>query len=401
MNPGIEKLYQIAGKEKRHIIGLMSGTSMDGLDIALCQISGSGTDTGFRLLDFDTVPYSPDWQERLAALGSPKMIASEKLCKTHAMLGREHGKMIYQFLQSRKTEPDAIDLIGSHGHSFYHAPANPLQQGDISSTMQIGEADHIATSTGIITVSDFRQKHIAAGGEGAPLAPYGDAILFGEKDKDVILLNIGGIANFSLIPAHNHPGKLIFGDTGPGNCLMDAWVRLHVPGAGFDVDAHWASSGTVSGRLLQKLLSHGFFNMPFPKSTGRETFHMDFVHAAIEESGEKALDWKDVLATLNTFTASSISASLKLIIRKEMSTVLYISGGGKHNPMLIEGIKKGLKDKNVLIRDTLDKGIPSDAKEAVIFALLANEAIAGDISRWAINFSPLLPTGMGKISLPG
>jgi anhydro-N-acetylmuramic acid kinase len=401
MNNWIESLYRIAQKKKRTIIGLMSGTSMDGLDIALCEIEGSGTNSHIRPISFDTIPYSKEWKVRLSAVSSPKEINSGLLCKINASLAREHADMINQFLQSRKINSTEIDLIGSHGHSFFHAPADHSVHGDISSTLQIGDADHIALQTGIITVSDFRQKNIAAGGEGAPLAPFGDVLIFGEEEKDVMLLNIGGIANFSFIPARSQRCQLIFGDTGPGNCLMDSWISRHLPEVTYDKDAHWASQGTASPLLLRELLNDPYFRKPFPKSTGRELFNMDFVLSAINKSNSNDLHWTDILSTLNTFTADSIILSLQQIIRKNIPTQIYISGGGKHNPLLMERICIALEKENIMLRDTMEKGIRADAKEAVIFAMLANEAVAGNIADWAKEYDPLLPIGMGKISFPG
>jgi anhydro-N-acetylmuramic acid kinase len=401
MNNWIDILHRIAGKQSRIVIGLMSGTSMDGLDIALCEIEGNGISSSVRLIDFETLPYDEQWRARLEAVSSPEAIKSNSLCKINAMLGRHFANMIHQFLDSRNLNSKDIDLIGSHGHTFFHSPADHSITGDVSSTFQIGDADHIALHTGIITVSDFRQKHIAAGGEGAPLAPYGDVMLFGESEKDVILLNIGGIANFSFIPARNHPGDLIFGDTGPGNCLMDVWIKKHLPDADYDKDALWAKKGNVSSSLLQQLLSEPFFQRSFPKSTGRELFNMELVLSAMNKTNNDNLNWTDILATLNAFTADSIVASLRKLIRDHLPTQVYITGGGKHNPLLIERISLALEKENVKFRNSMDKGLPSDAKEAVIFALLANEAVTGNLAEWTKAYEPLLSAGMGKISFPG
>ena len=249
MHQNIKNLYAIANKPTRKVIGLMSGTSMDGLDIALCEISGAGSSLQLKLIQAATVSYKEDARQNILSIFSKETVSLEKLCLIHPWLGKLHAKMILETLKAWGISPTEIDLIASHGQTIYHAPKS-LHPNDSfgSATLQIGEADHIAVDTGIITVSDFRQKHIAAGGEGAPLSVYGDYMLFASKTENRILLNIGGISNFTYLPAGSNLNTILSSDTGPGNTIMDAYMRAHFNQA-YDKDAAIAKKGVVHQEL--------------------------------------------------------------------------------------------------------------------------------------------------------
>src|SRR5437868_1517110 len=267
MNPQIQRLYDIAQKSSRLIIGLMSGTSLDGLDIALCRITGTGRETKLDLLHFETVGYSAAIKKDIQSVFAKQQINLEDLCLLNPRIGLLHAEMINNFLAKHKITADEVDLIASHGQTIYHAPERLHNKTGLgNATLQIGDGDHLAVATGIITISDFRQKHIAAGGEGAPLAVYGDRLLFQKTGKDRLLLNIGGIANFTLLPG-NDEKSIQCTDTGPGNTMMDAYMRQQFPGKYFDGDADVAKAGTVNASLLSALLSEDFFQQPFPKTT--------------------------------------------------------------------------------------------------------------------------------------
>ena len=260
----------------------------------------------------------------------------------------------------------------------------------------VTHGDQIAVQTGITTISDFRQKHIAASGEGAPLAVYGDLLLFGKKENDVVLLNIGGIANFTFVPA-GLSGKIISSDIGPGNTLMNQWTVHNFSDQFYDKDALIAMNGNVSKPLLDALQKHSFFNIPFPKTTGPELFNLEFLNTAIKHSGINDLNAGDIMATLNKFTADIICNSLQPYA-KNNNTKLYISGGGTHNPLLMQYLVENLN--HFIITDINTKGISPDAKEAVLFAILANECVAGNPDTFK-NISDLIPAvSMGKISFP-
>lgn len=398
MNESVEKLYSIGKKNNRLIIGLMSGTSLDGLDIALCKITGNGKDTTISLLNFTTIAYDAGFKNEVRAVFSKEIVQLEKICLLNEWIGTKHATLINQCLKDWNISNGEIDLIASHGQTIYHAPQYLHKHSQFkNSTLQIGDADHISVDTGIITISDFRQKHIAAGGEGAPLAAYGDYILFSEKDKDVILLNIGGIANFTYLPAGASFEKIICSDIGPGNTMMDAYVQKHFPGKHFDENGTIAKQGKANESLLNALKENDFFNKPFPKTTGPELFNLSYLQSAMQKTNTINLPVEDVMATLNEFTAVMIADALNALNKKSECDI-FISGGGMHNSLLVDSIKKNISPTS--IKSTNDKNINPDAKEAILFALLANECVAGNGSDFGSGAVNLPAITMGKISFP-
>ena len=397
MKTHIDLLHSISKKKQRRIIGLMSGTSLDGLDIAVCLLTGSGKGTGFTLENFKTVNYDTDLKREILSIFSRKDADLEKVCLLNEWIATRNAQMINECLSEWNLEPSNVDLIASHGQTIYHAPKHLHRDSKFeNATLQIGDGDHLAIKTGIITISDFRQKHVAAGGEGAPLAAYGDFILFGDPHADTILLNIGGIANFTFLPSDKSDQAFFSTDVGPGNTMMDAWMQKNFPGKYFDEDAAVAKKGTVSKSLLKALCDNSFFALPFPKTTGPELFSLKYLDTAIKKTNNESLDVYDVMATLNTFTATVICDSIQMIPNKSTELEILLSGGGMHNPMVRDHIRQHIP--GVTITSTATKNINPDAKEAILFAILANECIAGNAS----TFSRLFPNiSMGKISLPG
>lgn len=395
----IEKLYNISQKKERIILGLMSGTSLDGLDLALCKFYGSNTDTKVEVLKFITVDYQSSFKEDIKQVFSKEKVDLELLCLLNEKIGLTHAEIINKTLRNWGVNNNDVDLIASHGQTIYHAPKIKHQKKNYpDGTLQIGDGDHIAVKTGIITISDFRQKHIAAGGEGAPLAVYGDYILFSHPDKNRILLNIGGISNFTWLPSTNSNNKIFSTDTGPGNTLSDQFMQAKF-GLYYDKDAEHSKQGRVSERLLNELLSHSFFKDEVPKSTGPEIFNLIFLEEAIDKSKSKNLTPYDILATLCEFTAKSVSKEiLKVLSQVEnKNTEIFISGGGLHNPLLMERLQACIPF--IEFKNTAELGVLPDAKEAVLFALLANETISGGQNK--IHSSHKTPViCMGKISLP-
>ena len=401
MNSNIESLYKIAQKPTRTIIGLMSGTSLDGLDVALCEISCSGEETEVKLIQFDTVDYSEDIKSEIRSVFAKQTIDFQKLVLLNEWIGTLHANMILECLNRWDISPQKIDLIASHGQTVFHAPKILHQQEKFpNATLQIGDGDHIAVKTGIITLSDFRQKHVAAGGEGAPLAVYGDYFLFSKKGKNRIMLNMGGISNFTYLPASNNPEEVFVTDTGTGNTLIDAFTKLYFPEKSYDKDAEIAKTGTVNQQLLQELKSDDFFTKPFPKTTGPELFSVEYVKKAQVVSYTQNISIPDLLATLTRFSAETIAAAIHTTIKKSVHTVenftIYMSGGGAHNPLLVEWLKE-LLPFQFMTTDTL--GISGDAKEAILFAILANETVSGGKSDFGIR-KGIPSVSMGKISFP-
>ncbi|RYZ18746.1 MAG: anhydro-N-acetylmuramic acid kinase [Chitinophagaceae bacterium] len=290
-----------------------------------------------------------------------------------------------------------IDLIASHGQTVYHAPYSLHGITKFGNgTMQIGDGDHLAMGTGIITVSDFRQKHVAAGGEGAPLAAYGDYLLFSQSQSDVVLLNIGGISNFTFLPK-NKSGKMFSTDIGPGNGLMDRFIQENYPGKRYDDGAALAKQGEVCEPFLKALFQHSFLQQPLPKSTGPELFNAAYITEALERISIPRPSDADIMATLNRFTGLTIERALREALG-DQPFKLYISGGGTHNPVLMDYLQRNVK--NASFHSTEEKGINPDAKEAVLFAILANEAVAGDFSTIPGGVNNFPPVSMGKISFP-
>ena len=398
MNRNIAKLYQIAQKTERKIIGLMSGTSMDGLDIALCACKNSGSETEIKLLNFITMPYQDDFRADVKSIFSRKDADLEKVCLLNELIGVKHANLILQALKLWNINANDVDIIASHGQTIFHAPKSLHgQQNYPNATLQIGDGDHIAVNTGIITLSDFRQKHLAVGGEGAPLAVYGDYLIFSKADEDRLMLNIGGIANFTYLPGDKDAARVFSTDVGPGNTLLDQFIQHNYPGEYYDKDGLRAKSGTLNQDLLAALLDNEFFEIDFPKTTGPELFNLKYLFNAQESSNTLELSNEDILATLCHFSARGILDAISKTVKLSAMPKIFMSGGGMHNPLLVEILKSALPNTSFNTTQALE--IDPDAKEAVLFALLANESLAGN----PIDFGKregVPSVCMGKISLP-
>lgn len=398
MNSNWKKVFNIIQKPERLIIGLMSGTSMDGLDIALCAISGAGTETSVRLLEFKTADYSHEFKAEIKSIFSRNDADLQMVCLMNEKVALIHAGMILEAIASWGRKPEDIDVIASHGQTIFHAPKS--LHGLVNypnATLQIGDGDHIAVNTGIVTIADFRQKHIAAGGEGAPLAVYGDYLLFSKKNEDRIMLNIGGIANFTYLPGDNDATKVFSTDVGPGNTLMDQFVQKHYVGIYFDKDAAIAGNGKVNQSLLNELMQSDFLSADFPKTTGPELFNLRYLERAQDKSGTLSINKTDVMATLNSFSANVIVNAIEKCFGKEKAPSIYVSGGGMHNPLLLNQLKAALKNAEFYSTEELE--INPDAKEAVLFAILANETLVGEKTNFG-NREGIPSVCMGKICLP-
>ncbi|MCC8424976.1 anhydro-N-acetylmuramic acid kinase [Mucilaginibacter sp. UR6-11] len=393
LNKNLQHLVTIAQKPARIGIGLMSGTSLDGLDIALCRFTGSGLQTQCELLQFITVPYPDFFKNEVRAIFSRRQVDLEKVCLLNDFIGDYHAGLILQALQTWQIDPAGVDFIASHGQTIYHAPKRlHRQEGYPNATLQIGDGDHIAVKTGVLTISDFRQKQLAAGGEGAPLALYGDVLLGSKAGEDRILINIGGISNLTFLPADGDMGKVLCSDIGPGNTLIDMFCRNYFNRA-FDQDSTIAFSGVVNEALLNSLLKHPFFGEAPPKTTGPELFNEEYVRKAQERSGTSHIDPKDIITTLSAFTAKAIADFTRAYLPK--GARMFVSGGGAKNPFVMKYLEERLY--RTTIADTAALGINPDAKEAILFALLGNEALAGEPLAIGTNPNVL----MGKFSFAG
>jgi len=386
MNPHLSRLLTVARQPSRRIIGLMSGTSLDGLDVALCRCTGHGTALRVAMEQFVTVPYEAAFQARLRAVSQPR-VDLEEVVLLNAEVGRRHAATVLACLAEWGVGPAEVDVLASHGQTIWHAPRHQHGRADFPhhATLQIGDGDHLAVGTGIITLSDFRQKHVAAGFEGAPLAPFADELLFRQSGVNRLLLNLGGIANFTLLPADGGPAQAT--DTGPGNTLLDAVVRQHYPGRAYDEGGRLAARGQPHAGLLAALRSHSFFSEPFPKTTGPELFSPAYLADNQRRTGTENLSVPDVLATLVELGAGAVAQGVRHYLGPAPAADALVSGGGAHNATLLAALARHLPATR--LRSTAEAGVPPDAKEAVLFAVLANEALAGS------------GLSLGKISLPG
>jgi anhydro-N-acetylmuramic acid kinase len=393
LNKNLQKLTEIATKDTRLGIGLMSGTSLDGLDIALCHLKGTGMQTQIELLQFVTVPYTTAFKDEVKEVFSKKLVDLEKLTLLNAYIGAYHAQLILAALEKWGMKSYEIDFIASHGQTIYHAPKR-LHKSPCydNATFQIGDGDHIAVKTGIITISDFRQKHIAAGGEGAPLALYGDIVMGSKPGEDRILLNIGGIANLTYLPGDSNGANILCTDIGPGNTLIDAACKEYFD-VDYDEDGQIAYSGRVNEHLLTALRLHPFFSEHGPKTTGPELFNLTYVAEAQRQSATEGIKPADLIATLAALTAKAIGQFIRANFG-DRGISIFVSGGGARNPFVLDLLQKELPILN--IDNTSALGINADAKEALLFALLGNEAVAGE--PLVIGSNPVVL--MGKFSFP-
>lgn len=398
MKHHIQQLAGMARKPERLIIGLMSGTSLDGLDVALCAVKGTGLGTKVQVRQFETVPYQEPFKQAIRTVFAKKEIDFQQLVLLNVEVAEQHAFMVLDCLQKWGVSPDSVDLIASHGQTVFHAPRIFHGFPDRpNATLQIGDGDHLSRRTGIITVSDFRQKQLAAGGEGAPLALYGDCFLFSKKGEARFLLNLGGIANFTWLPSDGNLSKALATDTGPGNTLLDAFAR-ELFGVSFDRDALLAAAGQADMLLLEALKSDSFFRRPFPKTSGPEHFSVQWVKKALSKRPKGTINPYDLMATLTQLTAETVAEAIRSIPDESRKKRLFLSGGGAHNPLLIQQLKKNLPGFSIANMSALH--IDGDAKEAVLFAVLANETVAGiPFGTALLNGLPVV--SMGKISLPG
>lgn len=396
----LHKILQLQHKDPKKVIGLMSGTSADGIDACLVEITGNGIDTKINILDFETYPYHVATRNAILETCNPETGTVDKVCKLNFHLGKLFADAAKSIANKARIPLTDIDLIGSHGQTIYHLP-NPFCKGNnanetklisekntqdgsfptqhISSTLQIGEPSVIAQETGVTTVADFRPRDIAAGGQGAPLIPYVDFILFRDKEKGRTLQNIGGIANVTFLPRDCGIRDVIAFDTGPGNMVIDRITELITNNAfHFDEGGRIAATGSVNDRLLAVLLAHPYFVRPPPKTTGRETFGRPFADNLYRDSVRSGMEGPDILATVTMFTARTIADSYKrwILPNHDISEII-ISGGGVYNATLIKFLIQYFP-ASIKIRSISNFGISPNVKEAIAFAILANETISGN-----------------------
>ncbi len=375
----IENLIRLKEKESRNVIGLMSGTSCDGIDACLVKITGNGLSTEADIVGFETYPYANKIRELIFEASCRETGTVDKICQLNFMLGKLFADAAVQIAGKLSVPLSDIDIIGSHGQTIYHITSlNEKDDKGARSTLQIGEPSVIAQETGVTTVADFRTRDITAGGAGAPLVPYADFILFGRDRIARAVQNIGGISNVTFLPAGGNINDIIAFDNGPGNMIIDRFAEIITDGRlKYDENGELASKGRMNPGLLKRLCAHPYLSKSPPKSAGREDFGIQFSDDLYKELREDNVDVHDAIATITAFTAKSISDSYReFILQSHEISEMIISGGGVRNPVLLQFLKDYLK--GLEIRKTDDFGIPSDAKEALAFAILANETVSGN-----------------------
>ena len=366
-------------RQSRLAVGLMSGTSLDGVDAALVRISGPAEKPAVRLLSFVTVPYPPGLRRRLLQVAGGVACGAPEISRLNFALGEEFAAAALHVCRQGRVSPKRLAFIGSHGQTVFHQGPSRSSSGgaalpQATSTLQIGEPAVIAARTGATVVADFRPADLAVGGQGAPLVPLVDYLLLRHERYGTVALNIGGIANVAVIPANSTPQTAFGFDTGPGNMVIDGLMRHFTRGQKtYDMDGRLAAQGRVIEPLVAGILGLPFFRRKPPKSAGREEFGQDFV---ARHFLRRRFPSKDLLRTATELTARSIVDALKRFVfpRAEIHR-LVVSGGGAHNRLLFSRLTDLLPHLSMQLSD--DYGLPLDAKEAIAFAVLADRTLRG------------------------
>lgn len=372
----MKSFYRLVQKPTKKVIGLMSGTSVDGVDAALVEIQGHGLETQIELVAFHSHSFAQEVRDRIFDLFQPETSRVDEICQMNFLIGEVFADAALSVVSAAGLEMEEIDLIGSHGQTVYHLP--PQAEAEyVPSTLQLGEPAVIAYRTGVPTIANFRVADLAAGGQGAPLVPYVDFLLFRQTDRTIALQNIGGISNVTLIPAGASSSDVIASDTGPGNMIIDSVMEILTDGEEkYDNAGQFAAQGSVCESLLREWWGHPFISARPPKTTGREAFGRQFAHQAIKQSQDQNVGQADLVATLTAFTAETIFDYYRRFLFPHSSVdAIYISGGGVHNLTLMGHLERLFQPIPLLPIDSI--GFSSDAKEAIAFAVLANEAVHG------------------------
>lgn len=353
------------------VIGLMSGTSIDGIDAAIVQIEGAPPHLTATLRAFTFVPFDQAQREQIFALFDPRQATPELICTMNFRIGQWFADAAQQAMAQAGLRAADVDLIASHGQTLFH---NVGPGAEPRATLQIGEAAVIAARTGITTVADFRVADVAVGGQGAPLVSYVDWLLLRHPTRTRAVQNIGGIANVTYLPAGTDGHDVLAFDTGPGNMIIDAVAAWHTDGAQrYDVDGRLAAAGRVDEELLAALLRHPYFALPAPKTTGREQFGAQYARELIATAQARGLRGEDLAATVTAFTAWSIGDAYRTL--PTLPDEIILGGGGAHNPTLRAMLGQALPGVAVLTH--ADVGMDDDAKEALAFAVLGHECWHG------------------------
>ncbi len=368
-------LTDIRLKDEKTVVGLMSGTSADGIDAALVRIRGTGSGATITVVAQETLRYTPAVRSRILDCQGPSATARD-ITLLDAYLGELFAHAVLHICRAAGVPASEVDLVGSHGQTVYHHPEPEKMPGyAVTGSLQIGNAAVISERTGITVVSNFRCRDMAAGGQGAPLAPALDYALYHHASRGRIILNLGGIANITTLPAAAEPEDVRAFDTGPGNCLIDMAMEKFTDGRfQFDKDGRWASEGRVLDAMLKRLHAHPFLSRKPPKSLDKDTFGPRYLDGLLADFPDESP--KDVVATLTAFTVKSLTAAImEFALQTSRFEEIIASGGGIHNPVIMDGIQRNFQ--KLILSTTDEYGLPAKAKEAVLMAFLASETIMG------------------------
>jgi len=375
------------------VAGIMSGTSLDGIDVAVIEVRGRGWAKRVETLAASSRPYPKQVRQALLEISNAQTHTAY-ISRLNFLLAELYAEALISCCQEHKIPLSSIELIGSHGQTIFHEGERVRYLGrSVASTLQIGDGSVLAERTGIPTVTDFRTADMAAGGKGAPLVPYVDYLLFRHARLGRVALNIGGIANVTAIPPGAGPESVIAFDTGPGNMVMDGLVSRFTGGRKtFDKDGKLAARGKVNKEVLERLCRDSFYRKVPPKTAGREQYGAEFLKAF------GGLSMPDAVATATALTAATIGYAIDRFIRPRMPVdELIVSGGGARNPLLMAYLAS--YGRGVSIRTSSEYGIDSDAKEAIAFAILAYETLHKQPSNLPAATGARHPAILGKLSL--
>jgi anhydro-N-acetylmuramic acid kinase len=352
----------------------MSGTSMDGVDAALVAMDADPLRPSVELIEFVSVPYPEELRESLTDFATGAQLTAEDVAVLQTSVAVAFAAGFFDVCRHGNADTHAIDFIGSHGQTVAHVP--PGAGSAIAGSLQLGPPAMVAALTGITTVGDFRSGDVALGGQGAPLAPYCDYMLRRPEAGARVILNLGGIANLTFLPATGEPDDVIAFDAGPGNMVTDALFRALFPGAGdFDEDGVRASAGTVSDELCDRMMLHPFFQAAPPRSAGHREFGPPFAWMLKTAAEAAGLSREDTLATAAALTVRGVVDAMRRFLPADAVTEVLLTGGGARNRAMSDALADALGEVPVRAIDEL--GIPAEAKEAVDFAFLAREALLG------------------------
>lgn len=376
------------------VAGIMSGTSLDGVDVAIVDIAAGGS-VEVKTVATYSASYPDDLRAALLAVSNCETHTRE-IARLHFLLPQIYAESFFQCCKNTNVDPASVELIGSHGQTIYHEGVAASVLGrKLASTLQIGDGSVLAELTATAVVSDFRPRDMAAGGQGAPLVPFVDWLLFRHAEKTRILLNIGGIANVTLLPPNCTTAQVIAFDTGPGNMVLDQLAAHFSKGAKrYDADGAMAAAGAVDPELLSELMDDPYYRRRPPKSAGREQYGREFVESLLA----RHLAPEDLIATLTHFTAATIADAICAVLPEDTEECeLIASGGGVHNPTLLKALCSELPEEMDL-RTTADYGMDPDFKEAIAFAVLAHETWNRRASNLPSATGARHPVILGKLS---